>query len=313
MYNMDYIFEEKIKKYCKKRKFEYVPILEEKSIIKIYELLINDILDDGNLNDIETLYHAHYYYCINEFYKALLLIKKLLNNDNQEIQYEAQYKYANMYLYGKGVNTNIDKAIEIVEDLFAKYPKKVISFLTICYGSLQKSEYQNYDWQKAFKLYWKGVELGCTDSINNLGTMYLTNPNIKDYKMAFELFEKGKNKNDINCTRNLAVMYYNGWYCEQNHDIAIKYLAVYHDAKNLNLNDMIDLHKKNIQWAPYIHKWYFDSELSFWKIENINKIIIILLFISKNRKQSKCDYINCFVKGIALIVVKNLCMMINKF
>jgi len=49
-------------------------------------------------------------------------------------------------------------------------------------------------------------------------------------------------------------------------------------------------------------------KMSYQK-EILNEKIKILLLISKKRNSSKYDYVNCFVKGICVNVIKYMCMI----
>jgi len=83
-----------------------------------------------------------------------------------------------------------------------------------------------------------------------------------------------------------------------------------HCDQIFNVNDLMDFIKRcymqerihtNILWTHNLH--------DFWpNKKNLNEKIITLLLISKKKHTSKHKYINCLVKGICMMIIKNMCM-----
>jgi len=58
----------------------------------------------------------------------------------------------------------------------------------------------------------------------------------------------------------------------------------------------------NIMWTSEIHNYWPNQKY-------LNEKIKTLLLISKKKHTSKYYYMNCFIRGICIMIIKNMCMI----
>ena len=85
------------------------------------------------------------------------------------------------------------------------------------------------------------------------------------------------------------------------------YNAFFSEKNLVYKNNFLNLiHNEKVNWRPEFHE--------HWKNEvGLNQQIVTLLLISKNRFSSFFQFVNIFVKGIALNVIKFLCHLRQSF
>ena len=286
--------------YCDKNEYVYMEINNIWSISIIYNLFINDIEyeNNHNSNDIECYYDIIYNNIKKNYYTVTKLCEQAIvcNNAYEHIILNILgAKYGN----GEGVIQNYQKAHE----LFEKASNKNNSTATNNIGVLYFNGWgvkKNYD--VAIKLFTTAFQDNNIHATIALADAFYYGKGVKqDYTRAIELYKKAikKNKNNYKSRAlcNLGNMYKNGNGTPINYDLAAKHYATYCHAKNKDIIAYINLKYRDIFWKIYLHRWWPNKE-------NINKKIIILLLISKYKKFSKYQYIDYFVKGICMIVIK---------
>lgn len=137
---------------------------------------------------------------------------------------EAVYKLADMYLKGKYVNEDFDKASHYFELAYERgfdLPRALFVFIGGRYEN--KDENQKGDRETALKWYQMAADSGVDYAYACIGAMYFEGKGVEqDYKRAFELFKQSGEKETMPLYY-LGMMYELGLYVEQDNDKAIKY------------------------------------------------------------------------------------------
>ena len=163
----------------------------------------------------------------------------------------------------------------------------------------------------AIEYYKKSVQLNHPFSINNLARIYHNGEEgivEKDLSKAIELYEKSIEFNNTDLMYNLALVYKIGDYdkkvkIEIDLDKAAHYLL-----KSSLLGDMDCMN--NLKYLVQMEKLNWRKEYHiYWKSENdLNQQILLILLVSKFRKQSKYQFVSSvLVKGISINIIKLLC------
>jgi len=149
---------------------------------------------------------------------------------------------------------------------------------------------------KAIEYYYNASKNGYFYATMSLARYYKEIGDVYESIKLHELSMKLSNNNEIviESTYNLGKIYYS----MKDYNKAAYYFCFHCSLAKSNLYDYINITQYNVEWANYLHPWwYIRNKKSF------NKIIKILLLISKNRTRSKLKYIECFTKNICLMVI----------
>ena len=125
-----------------------------------------------------------------------------------------------MYYYGKGVEQNYNKAVELYQKGADLGDARAFCNLGVMY-EFGKGVNQNYN--KAVELYQKACDLGNANAFYNLGYMYCNGQGVsQNYNKAVELYQKACDLGDADAFCNLGYMYSNGRGVEQNYNKAVE-------------------------------------------------------------------------------------------
>jgi TPR repeat protein len=160
------------------------------------------------------------------------------------------------------------------------------------------------DIKQAINYYLMAIEKGDINSMYNIALIYEQEKEIeRDMDKAIKYYSMAIAKGHIDSIYNIANIFKNGYGgIEKDVDKALEYFYTGMMKKDsdcsLQFKEMIST--EHVKWEPKYH-------IHWPNIENFNDKIILLLLISKNRKQSKKKEIQVMVKGITMLIIKYLC------
>jgi TPR repeat protein len=148
--------------------------------------------------------------------KAFELYKQAAEKD----VVEAQYLLANCYYHGQGVEKNNNQAYEyyhkaaLADHVLAK---NRLSEMYFCTGStiiFRKEIAEGYDYNQAFEFFTESIELGHTETYDELGKYYCSFDYNESYKLAIDWYEKAAKQGNVTAGNWLAKIcyYYGGLY-----------------------------------------------------------------------------------------------------
>ena len=153
----------------------------------------------------------------------------------------------------------------------------------------------NGDYENSTKYFQKAHELENLNAIYYIGNVHYVN---KEFQEAFKCYELALGNQNNDAQYCLGSMHEKGLHVNINLDKAAEF---YSKSDKNACCELLNTHHKNITWQPCLHTCWPNAK-------NINKIVIMLLFISKHRNKSTID-ISGFAKNVMLIVIKYV--MIN--
>ena len=125
-----------------------------------------------------------------------------------------------MYYYGKGVEQNYNKAVELYQKGADLGDANAFFNLGYMYDE-GKGVSQNYN--KAVELYQKAADLGNARAIYNLGNMYYNGQGVsQNYNKAVELYQKACDLGNAMAFCNLGYMYEKGYGVNQDKQKALQ-------------------------------------------------------------------------------------------
>jgi len=205
------------------------------------------------------------------------------------------YKLGRIFESGNATEKELDEAYKLYNLAIEHGNCDAMIYLAYKYMSGNSKVKQYY--KKAIVLYDLAIKQGDADAMNCLAVMYDNGSGIeKNYHKAIELYELAIEQNNSMAMKNLAYLYFEHL---KDYNMYAKYIVQYCESKQISLSNFIDLSKTNIVWEPYLHKHWPNKK------DSENKIMVLLL-ISKNRKESKHNYVKYAVKGIMMIMIKYL-------
>lgn len=117
---------------------------------------------------------------------------------------KCQQNIAFMYLYGEGVEKDMDKAKEWFDKIIAKG-------FGIGFRGMGECFKEGKDYVRAMEWYKKGFENGDADCACNVGLMFEQGLGVRqDYGKAAEWYQKGVDNSDVSSMGGLASLYYRG-------------------------------------------------------------------------------------------------------
>ena len=126
----------------------------------------------------------------------------------------AQFNLGDMYEYGKGVEKDFKKAVEYYQkaaDQNYAQAQKSLGFMYEYGKGVEK------DFKKAVKYYQKAADQNYAQAQFNLGLMYKSGKGVeKDFSKAVEYYQKAADQNYANAQNNLGLMYEYGEGVEKN-------------------------------------------------------------------------------------------------
>jgi TPR repeat protein len=149
------------------------------------------------------------------------------------------FEEANSFYYGLTKNKDIQKAIEVFENIMeigksgwgdSVYPDIFNNYVYYKYDDGAK---ENKDYELAAKLYKIAVRNGSLNAMNNLGFLNLNGLGVqKNIDVAEELWKNGSEKGDDKCQMNLAMLYTSDQFGLQDYSKSVRYCDL--AAKNGN-------------------------------------------------------------------------------
>ena len=127
----------------------------------------------------------------------------------------------------------------------------------------------------------------------------------KDINKSIEYYEKGCDLNNYECLVNLANLYKKGNEVPIDLEKSCSYLlrACFVSEDNVDfvkIQLLRIISTKKVEWRTEYHEFWGKQDL-------LDKQIVVLLLISKNRKESIKEESKVLVKGIIMKIIKFLC------
>lgn len=180
---------------------------------------------------------------------------------------DVQLKIGWMYHLGRGVDKNIQKAVE----WYRKAAKQGNSFAQVNLGILHANgDGVEKDYGEAVKWYRKAVEKWNADGQNNLGWMYANGLGVtKDESKAVELYLMSANQGNVLAMENLASMYEGGKGVPRDTVEAAKWRRAATEAKNQQNIQPRDKENKPLRELQSVSKVQLWEGGPYWAIRNI--------------------------------------------
>lgn len=211
-----------------------------------------------------------------------------------------------IYKYGIGIEIDLNKSIQIIESASDNGDPEAMFTL----GCIHKMGSENIpkNVRKSFELCKKASETGNVIAILNVAIFYEKGGEgiEKDLNKAIQLYETLSKMKLTQAMVRLCSIYKKQLEdYERCASYCLQISALNIDKKKYETTLMTLIHEKRINWKVEYH--------SFWDHSNIlDQKIMLILLISKHRKEFK-NFDNCiFLKGISLLYIKNLCNISQK-
>ena len=242
--------------------------------------------------------------------KAIELYEKACEKGDSN----SMYNLAIIYKKGEeGVEKDLKRAMELYEKASQQGKAKAMHNLAVIYQRGEKKAGIKKNLIKAIEYYQKASLLDYPASIHNLSIIYKNgdeNEGIqKDVKKSIELLERSASLGQLKSMYVLSRIYEHGDQAngiEMDLDKACffifkRYISDFDPKYQSKFLNFIDNHQNFVVWKTDYHP--------FWKKDkSLNRIIVLLLLISKFRKQIPNPFLhNAFLKGITMNVIKFLC------
>lgn len=134
----------------------------------------------------------------------------------------AQVEIAKCFLYGKAYEQNIEKAMEMLQEICDKSKNKKAHYELAKIYYIGK--YVKEDNEKAFRLFMIAAEQGHVLSQGYIGDMYYWGQGVeKNNVEARKWYELAAEYNDKSSLKQLGYIYYNGYGVEEDEDKAFEY------------------------------------------------------------------------------------------
>jgi len=267
----------------KKHQCIYIKISNNQNIKKIHNLIINNVMIDGDdldIQDSELLHYIGFYHKINKnydeaikFYNMAIQLKNLYSMNN----------LAHMYTNGDGIDKNIDEAIRIYK--IGVENGNVTAMVRL--GNIYCDEnYINKNIDEAIRIYKMAIDLGHITSICHLANIYSdknsTHTNINE---AIRLLKIGVNMENYTAMNNLANIYADVTGINVNYNEAIKlYCKAIKNGNSYAMYGLATMHfygygvDKNYDETIILLK----MAIKYDHIEAIKSLAIVYLELYKN-------------------------------
>lgn len=136
---------------------------------------------------------------------------EIASKDLQKIKARCYRHIGYMYQFGRGVNQNYEKAVELYQKGVDLGDAGACLNLGYMYN---EGLGVNQDYQKAVELYQKACDLGDADAFCNLGAMYYNGQGVnQDKQKALQLYKKACDMGDEQGCKNYRILKneLNGW------------------------------------------------------------------------------------------------------
>lgn len=163
-----------------------------------------------------------------------------LHNDAQAGDAQSMADLGWCYAYGKGVDKDIKKAVELFNKAIAKGNTDAMRRLGNLY---REGDGVPLDYSKAMEWYQKAADKGDSEAMYNLGVMYANGDGVsQNYAEALKWYQKAADKGDLDAIHNLGVFYENGWSVTKDYTRAIEWYKKAadkgHPASMICMSDM---------------------------------------------------------------------------
>ena len=252
--------------------------------------------------------------------RALDIFEKVSLQDNDK----AFEKLGEIYYFGSdylGIKSNFEKAIDFFKKSIKLKNSKYLLLLALHYSNHEKNI------PKAIELLENNLNIACEFTIYHLAEFYNQSKDLKNHsynvKKAIQYYHLASERNHFFSSKILACKYRDG-----DEKFGIKKdpeKSAYYYFKNFRFGDDSDtfdsysiskqdsklqffylIHHNKVEWRKEYHV-YWKSE------ENLNQKIIILLLISKFKREIHNRTISqILVKGIVMKIIKYLCHFTQK-
>lgn len=201
----------------------------------------------------------------------------------------AQARLGDYYIYGNGTQQNIEKGLELLEELVKKENKEAIYYLSCTYDD---EELPLYDPQKAHELNQLGAQLGISECIHNIGADYI---NSGAFSKGLPLLKEAAQKDNPLSNFMLAYYYQGNKYLEEDKDQVFKYLK---RALELKYEDAFTLYDQlTVDNYFTIEQTIELARAALSKGENDDYLMLaMLLFTQKETRAEALDILQMLTK-----------------
>ena len=272
--------------------------------IKYYEIASKYGNKDAYFN-MGIIFEDGGYNIEKDINKAILYYEK----GAEEGSVDCMLNLAMLYFHTEEkIENKNEKLIYYFEKAAEKNNIKALINLAIIYQDGEKGIEKNI--KKSIFYYQRLVELKDPYSCRCLGNFYKQGNQLfqKNIEKSLFYYEKAVEYGDLNSLTILGNIYYTGDGVAKDFEkSAFYFFQKFKKNKSSNaLKKLFDYCL--INWKPEYHQ--------FWNCSinlNLNEKILFLLLISKNRKESSLQNVDCImVKGITMNIIKFLCHFCEK-